>query len=144
VPQSVIADGRVFRRSVARRRGMQRTIDRYLDLQPHASARAALGYLPGQVMRPSNTRTRQLRQRPLRGVKAGGGPERRPGRRPPAHGGGRGASDQACATTLPMPMLSIVNESVCGRERAAITAFTASSDSNTIIEIPLFGGSSTQ
>jgi len=63
VPQSVIADGRVFPpplAAVARRRGIQRTIDRYLDLQTHPSAQAALGHLPEQVMRPSNIRTRQL------------------------------------------------------------------------------------
>ena len=37
---------------LARRRGLQRTIDQYLDLETHPSAEPGLGRLPEQVMRP--------------------------------------------------------------------------------------------
>jgi mannose-6-phosphate isomerase-like protein (cupin superfamily) len=37
--------------SLARRRGLERTFDRYLDPETHPSAEAGLGRLPGQVMR---------------------------------------------------------------------------------------------
>jgi mannose-6-phosphate isomerase-like protein (cupin superfamily) len=38
--------------ALARRRGLERTIDRYLDPETHPSAEAGLGRLPDQVMRP--------------------------------------------------------------------------------------------
>jgi mannose-6-phosphate isomerase-like protein (cupin superfamily) len=38
--------------ALARRRGLERTLDRYLDLAAHPSAEAGLGRLPEQVMRP--------------------------------------------------------------------------------------------
>ncbi len=37
--------------AVARRRGLERTLDRYLDLATHPSAEAGLGSLPERVMR---------------------------------------------------------------------------------------------
>ena len=37
--------------AVARRRGSERTIERYLDLRTHPSAEPGLGRLPDQVMR---------------------------------------------------------------------------------------------
>jgi hypothetical protein len=37
--------------AVARRRGAERTLDRYLDLETHPSAEAGLGRLPELVMR---------------------------------------------------------------------------------------------
>jgi mannose-6-phosphate isomerase-like protein (cupin superfamily) len=37
--------------ALARRRGLERTIDRYLDLDSHPSASSGLGRLPDQVMR---------------------------------------------------------------------------------------------
>ena len=37
--------------ALARRRGLERRIDRYLDLDRHPSAEAGLGHLPAQVMR---------------------------------------------------------------------------------------------
>jgi len=37
--------------AVARRRGLERTVDRYLDLATHPSAEAGLGRLPAEVMR---------------------------------------------------------------------------------------------
>ena len=37
--------------ALARRRGLERTIDRYLDLEAHPSAQAGLGRLPERVMR---------------------------------------------------------------------------------------------
>jgi quercetin dioxygenase-like cupin family protein len=36
--------------ALARRRGLERTIDRYLDLDTHPAARAGLGHLPERVM----------------------------------------------------------------------------------------------
>lgn len=36
--------------AVARRRGLERTLDRYLDLDRHPSARAGLGRLPERIM----------------------------------------------------------------------------------------------
>jgi hypothetical protein len=36
--------------ALARRRGLERTIDRYLDLQTHPVAQAGLGRLPDRVM----------------------------------------------------------------------------------------------
>jgi mannose-6-phosphate isomerase-like protein (cupin superfamily) len=36
--------------ALARRRGLERTLDRYLDLGTHPSAEAGLGHLPEQVM----------------------------------------------------------------------------------------------
>ncbi len=36
--------------ALARRRGLERTIDRYLDLETHPTAQAGLGRLPEQVM----------------------------------------------------------------------------------------------
>jgi mannose-6-phosphate isomerase-like protein (cupin superfamily) len=38
--------------ALARRRGLERTIDRYLDPETHPSAESGLGHLPEQVMRP--------------------------------------------------------------------------------------------
>jgi len=38
--------------ALARRRGLERTLERYLDLETHASAQAGLGRLPEHVMRP--------------------------------------------------------------------------------------------
>lgn len=40
--------------ALARVRGSQRTIDRYLDLETHPSAEAGLGRLPERVMRSTN------------------------------------------------------------------------------------------
>ncbi len=37
--------------TIARRRGLERTIDRYLDLDTHPSAQRGLGRLPQKVMR---------------------------------------------------------------------------------------------
>jgi mannose-6-phosphate isomerase-like protein (cupin superfamily) len=37
--------------ALARLRGLERTVDRYLDLETHPSAEAGLGRLPGPVMR---------------------------------------------------------------------------------------------
>jgi hypothetical protein len=37
--------------ALARLRGLERTIERYLDLETHPSAEAGLGRLPDQVMR---------------------------------------------------------------------------------------------
>jgi quercetin dioxygenase-like cupin family protein len=42
--------------AVARRRGLERTLDRYLDLETHPSAQAGLGRLPDHVMRPVEQR----------------------------------------------------------------------------------------
>jgi mannose-6-phosphate isomerase-like protein (cupin superfamily) len=39
--------------ALARRRGLERTIDRYLDLETHPSAGVGLGRLPDRVMRPA-------------------------------------------------------------------------------------------
>jgi quercetin dioxygenase-like cupin family protein len=39
--------------ALARRRGLERTIERYLDSATHPSAEAGLGRLPEQVMRPA-------------------------------------------------------------------------------------------
>jgi mannose-6-phosphate isomerase-like protein (cupin superfamily) len=39
--------------ALARLRGLQRTIDRYLELETHPSAEAGLGRLPESVMRPA-------------------------------------------------------------------------------------------
>jgi hypothetical protein len=36
--------------AVARRRGLERTLDRYLDLDAHPSAQAGLGRLPERAM----------------------------------------------------------------------------------------------
>src|SRR4029453_8252209 len=44
----------------ARRRGLERTIDRYLDPETHPPAESGLGHLPEQVMRPID--------RPLKGT----------------------------------------------------------------------------
>ena len=41
---------------LARRRGLERTVDRYLDLATHPSAEAELGRLPEQVMRADDRR----------------------------------------------------------------------------------------
>jgi mannose-6-phosphate isomerase-like protein (cupin superfamily) len=38
--------------ALARRRGLERALDRYLDLATHPSAEAGLGHLPERVMRP--------------------------------------------------------------------------------------------
>ena len=38
--------------ALARRRGLEQTMDRYLDLDAHPSAEAGLGKLPEHVMRP--------------------------------------------------------------------------------------------
>jgi mannose-6-phosphate isomerase-like protein (cupin superfamily) len=38
--------------ALARLRGLERTVDRYLDLETHPAAEAGLGHLPEQVMRP--------------------------------------------------------------------------------------------
>ena len=38
--------------ALARRRGLERTLNRYLDLDTHPSAEAGLGKLPERVMRP--------------------------------------------------------------------------------------------
>jgi quercetin dioxygenase-like cupin family protein len=43
------SDGEVFA-ALARRRGLERTIDRYLDLETHPAAQAGLGRLPERVM----------------------------------------------------------------------------------------------
>jgi mannose-6-phosphate isomerase-like protein (cupin superfamily) len=42
--------------AVARRRGLERTLDRYLDLDTHPSADAGLGQLPERVMGPIERR----------------------------------------------------------------------------------------
>ena len=42
--------------ALARRRGLERTLDRYLDLETHPSAEAGLGQLPAHVMRPIERR----------------------------------------------------------------------------------------
>lgn len=41
-----------------RRRGLERTIERYLDMQTHPSAQPGLGRLPEQVMRGPGKRRR--------------------------------------------------------------------------------------
>lgn len=41
---------------LARRRGLERTVDRYLDLATHPSAEAGVGRLPEQVMRTDDRR----------------------------------------------------------------------------------------
>ena len=40
--------------ALARLRGLERTIERYLDLDTHPSAEAGLGHLPGPMMRRSD------------------------------------------------------------------------------------------
>ena len=45
--------------ALARRRGIERQIDRYLDLHTHPSAQAALGRLPEHVMRRTETGTNE-------------------------------------------------------------------------------------
>lgn len=42
--------------ALARRRGLERRVDRYLDPETHPSARSGLGRLPEQVMRPTGRR----------------------------------------------------------------------------------------
>ena len=42
--------------ALARRRGLERTVDRYLDLETHPSAESGLGRLPEQVMRRTDGR----------------------------------------------------------------------------------------
>lgn len=42
--------------ALARRRGLERTLDRYLDLETHPSAEAGLGRLPKHVMQPVERR----------------------------------------------------------------------------------------
>ena len=44
--------------AIARRRGLERAIERYLDLQSHPSAEPGLGRLPDQVMRGPGVRHR--------------------------------------------------------------------------------------
>lgn len=50
--------------ALARRRGLQGTIDRYLDLETHPSAESGLGRLPDQVMRQSRDTADETRGRP--------------------------------------------------------------------------------
>jgi hypothetical protein len=38
--------------ALARRRGRERTIERYLDPETHPSAQVGLGHLPDRIMRP--------------------------------------------------------------------------------------------
>jgi hypothetical protein len=42
--------------ALARRRNLERVLDRYLDLETHPSAEPGLGRLPERVMRPRDAR----------------------------------------------------------------------------------------